>query len=302
MGISVLPVFEAARRYVRNYWRILNRVHASSLPEPFFHAKNIESVHRYFAGVSFKNIDIVRAPATRDGECFVCKKRVSFLVDQPSHGGPVNWRETLTCPICGLMNRWRSCLHVFEEICEPTEHDRIYLTETLSPVYQNLAARFPLLVSSEYFPGHDFGEIVETAAMPVRNEDVTRLTFDDSSFEMILCFDVLEHVPDYRAALQEFRRVLCKGGQLVLSVPFSYAQETLVRARINGAGNIEHLVEPCYHGDPLSENGVLSYYDFGMDLLDELATVGFDEGFLACYYSFQWGYLNENVVFIARKL
>jgi SAM-dependent methyltransferase len=159
-----------------------------------------------------------------------------------------------------------------------------------------------LLFSSEYFPGHDFGAMVETPAMPVRNEDVTRLTFDDASFEMILCFDVLEHVPDYRAALSEFHRVLCKGGQLVLSVPFSHARETTVRARIDEAGGIEHLVEPCYHGDPLSEKGVLSYYDFGMDLLDELCKAGFKESFVACYYSLKWAYLNNNVVFIARKL
>ncbi len=298
----MFPDFGATRRYLRNYWRRLNRVRPSGLPEPFVHTKDIESVRSHFSGFSFKNIDTTSASATREGDCFVCKKRVVFSIDQPADGSPVNWRETLSCPICGLMNRWRGSLHVFEAICEPAEHDRIYLTETLSPVYQNLAARFPMLVSSEYFPGHDFGEMVDTPVMPVRNEDITRLTFDDAAFEMVLCFDVLEHVPDYRAALNEFHRVLCKGGQLVLSVPFSHARETLVRARIDGEGHIEHLVEPCYHGDPLSEKGVLSYYDFGMELLDELTEAGFKESFVACYYSLKWAYLNGNVVFIARKL
>ncbi len=91
--------------------------------------------------------------------------------------------------------------------------------------------------------------------MLVRNEDVTRLSFADASLDIILCFDVLEHVPDYRAALREFHRVLDTGGQLVISVPFSFQQETIVRARLDDAGNIEHLTEPCYHGDPVIRPG-----------------------------------------------
>ncbi|MDH4020041.1 MAG: hypothetical protein OEU84_10615, partial [Xanthomonadales bacterium] len=101
---------------------------------------------------------------------------MNFSVNVPTDGSPVNWRETLTCPDCGLINRWRSCLHVFDAICEPTADDRIYLTETLSPVYQNLAGRYPMLTASEYFPDVSFGELVETHAGLVRNEDVTKLT------------------------------------------------------------------------------------------------------------------------------
>jgi len=144
--------------------------------------------------------------------------------------------------------------------------------------------------------------VVQTHVMPVRNEDVTQLSFDDSSVDIVLSFDVLEHVPDYRTALREFHRVLDSGGQLVLSVPFSHQHETLVRATVDKNGNIKHLVEPCYHGDPLSHEGVLSFYDFGMELLDEMREAGFEECFLLCYYSKKWAYLNRNVVFIARKL
>jgi hypothetical protein len=112
---------------------------------------------------------------------------------------------------------------------------------------------------------------------------------------------VLEHVPDYRRALGEFFRVLTPGGQLVVSVPFSFQQQTIVRAVVGGTGHIEHLVRPCYHGDPLAAEGVLSYYDFGADLLLEMKRAGFAESFLVCYRSARWGYLNENVAFVARK-
>ena len=239
---------------------------------------------------------------TLTGKCYICDKEVDFSVDSPADGKPVNWRETLSCPGCGLINRWRSCLHLFDVVCKPAENDRIYLTERLSPVYENLAARYPSLFSSEYFPGAKPGEMVQTHGTEIRHEDVTRLSFADTSMDSVLCFDVLEHVPDYKLALKEFYRVLNCGGGAIISVPFSFQQQTVVRAIKNSDGGIEHLMEPCFHGDPLSAEGVLSYYDFGMELLDDMRSVGFKECFLVCFNSRTWGYLNNNIVFVARKL
>lgn len=293
---------ESVRRSYRNWRRKINRVLPTALPAPFFHAKNIHAVHEYFSSFETRQQDGPPYPASLAGTCYLCNKEVNFLVNVPVDGSPVNWRETLNCPDCGLINRWRSCLHVFDAICEPTIDDRIYLTEALSPVYQNLAGRYPMLTASEYFPDHRFGELVDINATLVRNEDITNLTLATASLETILCFDVLEHVPDYHSALKEFYRVLGAGGQLVISVPFSFQEKTLVRAVLDSEGEIRHLVEPCYHGDPLSPHGVLSYYDFGMDLLEELRRAGFQECFLLCFYSQSWGYPNETVVFVARKL
>ena len=298
----MVPESEPTGRSARNLQRKNKRILPAELPSPFYHAKDIKAVHEYFSACAAELSEHTVSTPGLKGSCYICKKDVTFTVDIPVDGSPVNWRETLVCPHCKLINRWRSCLHVFEAICEPTVDDRIYLTETLSPVCQNLAGRFPLLTSSEYFPDQEFGELVQTHGQAVRNEDVTGLSLADSSMEIILCFDVLEHVPDYRAALREFFRVLTTGGQLIISVPFSFQQETTVRARRDESGNIEHLVEPCYHGDPLSAQGVLSYYDFGMELLEEMSMAGFQENFLMCYYSKCWGYLNENVVFVARRL
>lgn len=293
---------EPLKRSYRNWLRKRNRVLATELPPPFFHARDVHAIHHYFSAFADDLIDLADLKQGLRGSCFVCKPDVIFSVDIPADGSPVNWRETLVCPDCKFINRWRGCLHAFEVICEPTVDDRIYLTETFSPVYQNLAGRFPLLVSSEYFADYVSGDMVQTAVMPVRNEDITKLSFADAVLDIILCFDVLEHVPDYRLALREFYRVLDKGGQLVVSVPFSFRQETTIRARLDKAGNIEHLVEPCYHGDPLSDQGVLSYYDFGMELLDDMRDAGFQECFLLCYCSKEFAYPNENVIFIARKL
>ena len=294
---------EPLKRTYRNRLRKKKRILPSEVASPFFYAKDINTVEAYFSAIKDGQAGSLTDLSTGfSGNCYVCKRKVEFAVDGPDQVSQINWRETCTCPECGLINRWRSCLHVFEEICEPGTDDRIYLTESLSPVCQSLAARFPLLSASEYLPDAEFGELSTRYDDIVRNEDVTNLAFADASMDIVLCFDVLEHVSNYREALKEFYRVLGSGGQLVLSVPFSHRHETLVRATLDEDGSVNHLVEPCYHGDPLSEQGVLSYYDFGMDLLEEMHSAGFQECFVLCFCAKEWGYPDENVVFIARKL
>jgi SAM-dependent methyltransferase len=53
----------------------------------------------------------------------------------------------------------------------------------------------------------------------VMASDVTRLPFADGSFDIVICSEVLEHIPDHRAAIAEIIRTLKSGGSLVVSVP-----------------------------------------------------------------------------------
>jgi SAM-dependent methyltransferase len=49
--------------------------------------------------------------------------------------------------------------------------------------------------------------------------DVVELPFDDSSFDVVVCFETIEHVQDPRRALAEIRRVLAADGLLIVSTP-----------------------------------------------------------------------------------
>ena len=49
--------------------------------------------------------------------------------------------------------------------------------------------------------------------------NANKLPFKDETFEKILCSEVIEHIPDYKKALNEIGRVLKKEGTLVLSTP-----------------------------------------------------------------------------------
>lgn len=49
--------------------------------------------------------------------------------------------------------------------------------------------------------------------------DALHLPFADASFDVVICSEVLEHLPDYHGALKEIARVLRADGQLAVSVP-----------------------------------------------------------------------------------
>lgn len=49
--------------------------------------------------------------------------------------------------------------------------------------------------------------------------DITRIPAQDASFDVVLCTEVLEHVPDPVAAIMEMARLLKPGGTLLLTAP-----------------------------------------------------------------------------------
>lgn len=52
------------------------------------------------------------------------------------------------------------------------------------------------------------------------------LPFDDNSFDLIICYTVLEHVQDYKKSLLEMNRCLCPNGPIILQLPnYSYPEE-----------------------------------------------------------------------------
>ena len=240
------------------------------------------------------------------GFCYVCGRRATFDVDYlysaVVDGQPMpNWREWLQCRRCLFSNRLRATLHVLETVCRPQPSSAIYITEQVTTLYAVLARRYTGVVGSEFL-----GDRLPAGACDargIRNESITALTFDDKSFDIVLSFEVLEHVPDYPAALAEVFRVLRPSGWFLFTAPFRLGSpNTIVRASIDTDGKVTHLLEPEYHGDPIANEGILCFQHFGWDLLDRMRGLGFVDVAALLYWSEELGYLGrEQVIFAARK-
>lgn len=245
-------------------------------------------------------------PFTVEGFCAVCCRSASFDVDyrysyEVDGVCTPNWREGLTCPGCGLNNRMRATIHLVTAVLRPAPTAHIYLTERLTPVYEWIARNFSNTIGSEFL-----GDAVPKGshrADGVRNEDLAELSFDSEVFDIVVSLDVIEHIPRFERAFSEISRVLKPGGTLLFSVPFrTDLENNLVRARVTEDGEIEHLLPPEYHGDPLSEDGCLAFYHFGWELLEQVRRAGFSESYGLIFWSNELGYLgSEAPIFLAKK-
>lgn len=56
--------------------------------------------------------------------------------------------------------------------------------------------------------------------------DICDLPFEDSSFDIILCNHVLEHIPDDKKAMSELFRVMKKGGWGIFQIPQDLSRAT----------------------------------------------------------------------------
>ncbi len=120
-------------------------------------------------------------------------------------GGHINWRERLLCPVTHLNNRVRASINLLDIELAPYNDDVVFLTEQVTPLYQFLKSRYSRLIGGEY-RGMDVSP-GSVDAQGVRHEDITRLSFETESIDLIVSFDCLEHFPDFQKAFTEGARV-----------------------------------------------------------------------------------------------
>jgi SAM-dependent methyltransferase len=242
------------------------------------------------------------------GLCSVCGKDSSFSFNSwvipddlfaewnnPTVGRAYRSRESMFCGICcsslrvrgfatALLALYGPRTHSVAELVGQSSFRRLDVAEintigSMGSLHPFLA-RLPRLAFSEYHGPRRLGEIVKGS----RNEDVSRLTYGDESFDLVVSSDTLEHVPDFRAALRETRRVLRPGGCHVFTVPINASRATTeTRAFIDENGDVIHRRPPLMHGRgaglyrliPVSKD-LLTFTEFGLDLKDHLQTAGFE--------------------------
>lgn len=236
---------------------------------------------------------------SRPVRCNLCDKSTTLVIRPGADSTNPDMRESVLCALCRCNARMRAALGLLTARTRGNffSRPRVYITEQVTPTYiwmqRNL--RFKLF-GSEFEPDASKRKSLTKTMRRMGGkgrvdfQNVTRLGFATGSLDAVVSFDVLEHVPDYRAAIHEFARVLRPGGSCIATFPFRDTPDTLTRARIGERGEVEHLLEPEFHGDPIS-GGVLCFYHFGWDVLDEFRTAGFRHARMVMPYSQDHGLL-----------
>jgi SAM-dependent methyltransferase len=198
-------------------------------------------------------------------------------------GNDVNLREGLITRD-GLNSRarlLRSTLLHFREKQGLGKSAQLAFFEDDTPLAKSLRKSF-VTTTSLYAP-----------ARPAVHQDICSTDYVSERFDFVAHSDVLEHVPNFSEALKDNFRILKSSGVLVFTVPFFPIPESIVRAELV-EGEVKHHLPLEMHGDPLNPQGILAYYNFGFDLLDEMRAVGFSDVYVLCCYAPELGFFSNH--------
>jgi SAM-dependent methyltransferase len=189
------------------------------------------------------------------GYCPVCARRSTFVAEH-------DWlRDAYLCVRCQTVPRQRALVAVLDML--RPRWPKLVLHES-SPTLIYFGDRCRRYSYSQYLPGVEPG----TYSNGVRCEDVHHLSFPDATFDLFITQDVLEHVFHPDRALAEIMRCVKPGGLHVFTTP---KHKSLLRserrAELRG-GEIVHLRDPVYHGNPVGDGRTLVTWDYGADFED----------------------------------
>ena len=198
--------------------------------------------------------------------------------------GPPNVRETGFCSGCGSWNRQRltavlllGLIERFSGVCathlaspEIPENLQIFNAEWFGAVHERLK-RLPGYSWSRYSGGqYRSGDMVN--GYP--HQDLLATSFPDNHFDIVLTFDVMEHIPEPYLAHQEIYRILKPGGVHLFTVPCNLNNPLDDQRTAMVNGEIVLLSAPAWHGE--QEDSNLVYNIFGTELICHLWVLGFD--------------------------
>jgi predicted SAM-dependent methyltransferase len=134
-------------------------------------------------------------------------------------------RANALCPNCGSLERhrmhWHYIINKTNLFKSPNKLKVLHVApETI--IYNKLInnRRFDYVPCAKFGVGYE-----DTYPSKTIDVDITRMAFEDSSFDVIYCSHVLEHIPNDRKAMAELYRVLKPGGWAMLQVPIDINRE-----------------------------------------------------------------------------
>lgn len=196
--------------------------------------------------------------AVHPGYCPICESNVFFIKKG-------DWlRDSYLCWKCNSIPRQRALIVALNLFYPDWRNLKIHES---SP--SGAASIFIQKNCAQYVPSHFFQDrLLGEFKHGIRCENLEKMTFEDSSFDLIITQDVFEHIMNPAAALKEISRVLKPGGAHIFTMPwYPKLKQTRQRAKMVNH-KIEFLEEPVYHGNPIDSEGSLVTFDWGLDFTD----------------------------------
>lgn len=178
---------------------------------------------------------------------------------------PRGSRKGVFCPRCGAKERHRLLWLYLLRVSDIFDRNLKMLHFAPEPFFQS---RFKKSGNIDYISA----DLYSPRAMI--KQDITSLTLDDNTFDVIFCSHVLEHVEDDKKAMGELFRVLKPDGWAMIQVPLDINRQktyedpsiTSPEAREKAFGQHDHV---RHYG--LDIKNRLSDTGFSVDQIDYLA-------------------------------
>lgn len=234
----------------------------------------------------FKHPEFTDSTTASRGICFACGKESTFsfkkilpkqLVESwkldKREEEYFNKRESMNCSNCFNSLRSRQLARALVDIYGEESLSTLVRTESFKKLriaeinmaggIHDFLSGLPNLHYSEFRPKNK-----ET-----KHEDLSKLSYESSYFDLVITSETLEHVPDPVLAFKEIKRVLKKGGLHIFTIPALIDRKTVTRANIQN-NIINNILPPSYHGLD-KEKDYMVFSEFGADVVKVIDSVGF---------------------------
>ena len=199
-------------------------------------------------GAVAKRIDCIICSIGSGTQCNLCgwiggKFRQSVQPEKPA--------PCQICPRCGSYERHRLAFYLLHGNLGSNHN-------TLHVAPEKVIESWLRAISAEYL------SIDLTSSRAIRKMDITNLELEDSSFSLVWCAHVLEHIENDVKAMEEMFRILKPGGTTIVQVPI-YGDDTYEDLTIiTPEARLKHFKQ----GDHVRL--------YGLDVTDRLKSVGFN--------------------------
>ena len=236
-------------------------------------------------------LNLLKLKKIKFGDCPICERKTIFYAKN-------DWlRDHYLCAFCGSIPRFRAIIKYIKLYYPNYRNMTVHESSPVGASSEYLKKNCEHYSSIHYFPEVPRGQMKDG----FRCENLEALTFDDETFDLFVTQDVFEHIMNPEPAFKEISRVLKPGGAHIFTVPYYPDLKSSPRA-IEKDGEIIHLKEPVYHGNPVSSEGSLVTYDWGYDFVDYIyETTGMITTILDAYDPKSGIEAEFREVFISRK-